>query len=266
MANFNTLNYKKWDDHYLEINPHLSCNFKISKSRVYDDYFFNRPRRLSPIYYYLSKEGTLEVIFNRSKIPANSLENSLKKYLVNNEEPQKSVPVYLDRKVSFDQFEQFRKILHNQNINWIQIIIQDPENYYPFNNPMEKVIEYRISDYLFNPVNKKDLEKGLTKISNIIHVNLIDYQTYQINGKSITPDSLKSTLKTLIQKDTNYLIHYQYKKNITFGLYFKLFIQAKEILYEINTNQEIDPNDSEMFLYSKNEHDIPFLILEEVTE
>lgn len=266
LANFNTLHYKKWDDHFLEINPHLNCTFKISESRVYDDLYFNRPRRLSPIYFYHNRKGSLEVIFNHSKIDTNSISNALKNYLLKVDEPLKSVPVYLDRKVSFEQFDQFRKVLYDHHITWIQIIIKDPENYYPFNNTMEKVIQYKMSDYLFHPMNKKDFEKELSNISNIIHITLIDFQTYQINGKNIPSDSLKSRLKTLIQEDSNYLIQYQYKKDITFGLYFNLFIQAKETLYEINTQQVIDSKNSELFLYPKNENGIPFLILEEVTE
>jgi hypothetical protein len=42
LANFNTLHYKKWDEHFLEINPHLNCTFKISESTC-------SPRRTPPI-------------------------------------------------------------------------------------------------------------------------------------------------------------------------------------------------------------------------
>ncbi len=96
--------------------------FKISESRVYDDVYFNRPRKISPIYYYHNRKGSLEVIFNHSKIDTNSLSNALKNYLLKVDEPLKSVPVYLDRKVSFEQFDQLRKVLYDHHITWIQII------------------------------------------------------------------------------------------------------------------------------------------------
>lgn len=264
LANFNTLHYKKWDDHFLELNPHLNCHFNIPESKVYDDEYFNRPRGLKPIYLYLNKEGSVEVIFNHSKIPFNLLVDSLQNYYKYSEEHIKSMPVYMDHNVSFMQYNQFRKTLYDQNIHWIEIIIKDPMNYYPFNNSREKVIQYRISNYLFEPpMDSLKLKETFLKFSNIIHVNLIDLHTYQINGKNTPIDSLKSVLKSLILKDSNYIIHYKFKKEIILEHYLKIFIKAREALYEINENQFIDYQNNELYETSNQADRIPLMIYEE---
>lgn len=265
LANLNMLDYKKWDHHFLELNPHLKFNFSIPVSKVYDDEYYNRRGGLKPIYYYHNQKGYLEVIFNHSRIPFSQLKDSLQEYFKNSEEVIRKVPVYLDANLSFEEYQQIRKILFDQKINWIQIIIQNPMNYDPFNNPREKVIQYRLSKYLFEPLmNKTTFKKEFSSFSNIIQVSFSDSNSYMINDVIIPSDSLKNTLKTWIQKDNNYLIHYKFKKEISFGIYFKFIIKAKEALYELNNDQIIDPSNSELFLNSNDHIAIPFLLFEDV--
>jgi len=143
-------------------------------------------------------------------------------------------------------------------------MIFDPQQIFPFEENYTKVLKYRISDYLFNPMNKETLKSEFQKISNLIQITYIDYQTYQVNGSNIPSDSLHNTLKSMILSDSNYLIHYKFHKDISFGAYFKLFVIMKEVLFELNTHQTIDPNSSELHKSSEDPNRIPFLIYEEV--
>lgn len=265
LANLNMLDYKKWDHHFLEINPHLNCHFSIPESKVYDDEYYYRRGGLKPIYFYHNQKGSLEVIFDHSKIPFSHLGDSLQEYFRDSEEMIRKVPVYLDANLSFEEYQKFRKLLYDLKINWIQIIIQNPRNYDPFNNPREKVVQYRLSEYLFEPpMDKTTFKKEFSSFSNIIQVSLSDSNSYMINDVIISSDSLKNTLKTWIQKDKNYLIHYKFKKEISFGIYFKFIIKAKEALYEINNDQLIDLKNSELLLYSNDQKEIPFILFEDV--
>jgi hypothetical protein len=265
IANFNVVNYKKWDTKFLEKNPQRKCHFEIIKSNIYDDNYFGKYFELIPIYFYINDKGFEEIIFDKKIMDLNQLNSAIQNFNLKHNTDSESAPLFIDKKIKWEQFDQLRKILCDNQIKSIQYFIDDPEQIHPFEENCAKVIKYRIFDYLYKPLMKEQWNNTeLAKISNIIQVNLIDNNSYQINGSVISNALLKSTIKNLIFKDTNYIIIYNFHKNIDFGTYFNLFIKAKEALFEINNNQVIDPKNSELFLYSKNERAIPFLIIEEV--
>jgi len=264
IANFNVVNYKKWDTRFLEKNPQRKCHFKIIKSSIYDDIYFGKYFEMGPIYYYINDKGFEEIIFDKKIMDLKQLNSAIQDFKFKHHTDSKSAPIFIDKKIKWEQYDHLRKFLFENQINSIQFIIDDPEQIYPFEENCAKVIKYRIYDYLYKPKPTEYFTNVLKKISNIIQVNLTNNNTYQINGTVISNAQLKSTIKNLILKDTNYIIIYSFDKNIDFGTYFDLFIKAKEALFEINNNQVIDPGYSDQFLYFNGNKEIPFLITEKV--
>ncbi len=267
LAHFNVINYKKWDDLFLKEYPQYNCNLKIPDSHVFDDYSFYSYNELKPIYFYINKNRTEELIFNHYIIPLSQLSDSIEKYSQKNDLPLAKITLYMDTRMSWEQYQRLCIQLYKNHIQCIRFIIDENSwNWNPYNNEIEKVIHYRIPNYLFTSQNKLTLERYLEKISNIIRVDLINNIEYQVNDRSVSLDSLKWVIKEQILKDTNYLIYYKFNKNVNFGNYFRLIPICKEALYEINTNQVIDPRNSEVYLYPNADKVIPFLFLEEVTK
>lgn len=264
MANLNIINYKKWDNQFLAKNPQRLCNFHIVKSAVYDDIYFGKHYEFKPIYFYLNPSGAEEIILEKKIIGFEQLGNSLQKYNLENDPSTEHVPIYIDIELKWELYHQLRELLYKNQIKSIFFMIYDPQQIFPFEENYLKVLKYKISDYLFNPMNEETLKSEFQKISNLIQITYIDYQTYQVNGSNMLSDSLHNTLKSMILSDSNYLIQYKFHKDISFGAYFKLFVIMKEVLFELNTLQTIDPNSSELHKSSEDPNRIPFLIYEEV--
>jgi biopolymer transport protein ExbD len=264
MANINIINFKKWDDQFLARNPQRKCNFNIVKSSVYDEIYYGKHFEFKAIYYYLNPLGREEIILDKKIISFEQLGISIQDYNLENDPPTENIPVYLDIEIKWEQYHRLRELLYKKQVKSILLMVYDPQQIYPFSEHYEKVIKYRISDYLFHSMNEEALKNELQKISNLIQITNTDKPTYQINGSNIPSDSLHNRLKRMIQHDSNYLIHYKFQKDISFGAYFKLFVIMKEVLFELNTNQSIDSNNLELYQSSQDQKRIPFLIYEDV--
>jgi len=74
--------------------------------------------------------------------------------------------------------------------------------------------------------------KDLNKVQNIIEIKQTEFDNV-INDTLVKTNRIKSTIKRLIQQNSDYIIKFYVNDNVAFSNYFKVLLSLKEAVNEL---------------------------------
>lgn len=234
ISRINIIDYKTINHNYLKKNIHYNYNLELPES---DSYKRIEKRSLTEnIYLVDSKQNENEsiIIVDNEQISFEKLHEKIiewqsvrYKYDV----PFMVYRLHIHKSIKMDFVNQVKKELTKSNVSRIAYAVVPANNEYDKRFYQDYSFSMLLPNWKADWMNPKTI-KDLNKVQNIIEIKQTEFD-YLINDTLVKTNRIKSTIKRLIQENSDYIIKFYVNDNAVFSDYFKVLLSLKEAVNEL---------------------------------
>lgn len=238
ISRINLIDYKTINLNYLKKNIHYNYNLELPESESYKR--IEKKSLTENIYLVDSKQNKNEsiIIADNEQISFEKLHEKIIEWQSVRYEydvPYMVYRLHIHKSIKMDFVNQVKKELTKSNVSRIAYAV------IPANHEYDKRLYQDFSFSMILPnwnadwMNPKAIYKDLNKIQNIIEIKQTEVDCI-INDTLVKTNRIKSTVKRLIQQNSDYIFKFYVNDNVDFSDYFKVLLSVKGAVNELRND------------------------------
>ena len=238
LSRINIIDYKALNENILSKNIHHKYDLDLPESNIY-----TKPEKLSLLenIYFVLEKGDMEnkepvLVVDRQEIPIDNLYNHIRDWMsVRDAVDIKFMTFRLSvhGRIKMRDVYEIQNVLSHSNIRRFSYAVKPAkeEEYIPYLKHLS--FPHHLQKWDIATFKIEDVYERISEEYNIIEIKQNVSGTCLIDNKIVEFDSLKTTLKKLIEIYPKSTLIYVLDKDVYFEDYFKVISSYKEAIYEL---------------------------------
>lgn len=234
-SRINLIDYKTINQNYIQKNIHYNYNLELPESDSNER--IEKRSLIEDIYLVESKQNKNEsiIIVDNEQVSFEKLYEKIIEWQSLRDEYEVPFMVYrlhIHKSIYMEFVNKVKKELTKSNVSRIAYAVIPTNHEYDKRYYQDFSFSMILPNWKADWLNPKAVYKDLNKIQNIIEIKQTEFD-YIINDTLVKTNRIKSTIKRLIQQDSDYMIKFYVNDNVVFSDYFKVLSNVKEVVNEL---------------------------------